>query len=143
MILPLRCCHHRAYGTVTMDDDYGADDDLFEAMAAAEAASTTTRPPIQQPKPQRLDKAPPAAASGPSSKGVVQPTPQAAPKKTSGSTILVSPRQRGNPVLTSLRSIPWEYSDTPADFVLGQTTCALFLRSVLRLHKAYLPCYWK
>jgi DNA excision repair protein ERCC-1 len=59
----------------------------------------------------------------------VQPTPQALPQKhPGGSTILVSPRQRGNPVLTSVRSMPWEYSDIPADFVLGTTTCALFLR---------------
>ncbi|KOS22700.1 Mating-type switching protein swi10 [Escovopsis weberi] len=121
-----------------MDDEYGGDDDLFEAMAAAEAASTA-RQPVQQPKPQRLDKAPPSLASRSSEKGVVQPTPQAAPKKTSGSTILVSPRQRGNPVLTSLRSIPWEYSDIPADYVLGQTTCALFLSlKYHRLHPEYI-----
>lgn len=116
-----------------MDDDYGADEALLAAMAAADPTPparppTVTQPTpqrtVQQPRPQRLDKAPPSAAAGGK---VVQPTPQALPQKA-GSTILVSPRQRGNPVLSSIRSMPWEYSDIPADYVLGLTTCALFLR---------------
>ena len=120
-----------------MDDDYGADEALLAAMAAADPTpparpQTVTQPTpqrtVQQPKPQRLDKAPPSAAAAAAAGGkVVQPTPQALPQKA-GSTILVSPRQRGNPVLSSIRSMPWEYSDIPADYVLGLTTCALFLR---------------
>lgn len=114
-----------------MDDDYGADEALLAAMAAADPTPSVRRPQqpapqrIQQPTPQRLDKAPPQNSSGTK---VVQPTPQALPQRQGASTILVSPRQRGNPVLTSIRSMPWEYSDIPADFVLGLTTCALFLR---------------
>lgn len=118
-----------------MDDDYGADDELLAAMAAADTTPMVRRPiqqpapqRIQQPTPQRLDKAPPSNASGAK---VVQPTPQALPQKQTGSNILVSPRQRGNPVLTSIRSLAWEYSDIPADFVLGLSTCALFLRFVV------------
>ncbi|KAF7547890.1 hypothetical protein G7Z17_g7410 [Cylindrodendrum hubeiense] len=125
-----------------MDDDYGADDELLAAMAAADPAPVVRRPiqqpapqRIQQPTPQRLDKAPPANASGAK---VVQPTPQALPQKQTGSNILVSPRQRGNPVLTSIRSMPWEYSDIPADYVLGLSTCALFLSlKYHRLHPEY------
>ncbi|KAJ4015152.1 ssDNA endonuclease and repair protein rad10 [Fusarium irregulare] len=121
-----------------MDDDYGADDELLAAMAAADPAPVARPTPakIQQPTPQRLDKAPPSASSAGK---VVQPTPQALPKKQSGSTILVSPRQRGNPVLTSIRSMPWEYSDIPADYVLGLGTCALFLSlKYHRLHPEYI-----
>ncbi|KAI0392267.1 restriction endonuclease type II-like protein [Xylariaceae sp. FL0594] len=96
---------------------------------------------IQQPIPQRLDKRPPpnaSAATGSTSK-IVQPTPQALAKPSSGSSILVSPRQKGNPVLASLRSIAWEYSDIPADYVLGLTTCALFLSlKYHRLHPEYI-----
>ncbi|CEF84642.1 mating-type switching protein swi10 [Fusarium graminearum PH-1] len=122
-----------------MDDDYGADDELLAAMAAADPAPVArpTPPKIQQPTPQRLDKAPPSSAS--SAGKVVQPTPQALPQKQSGSTILVSPRQRGNPVLTSIRSMPWEYSDIPSDYVLGLGTCALFLSlKYHRLHPEYI-----
>lgn len=120
-----------------MDDDFGADDDFLAALAATATTSTaqTSRPlvqrqqqappRVQQPTPQRLDKLPPSkTADG----KPVQPKPQALPAQSSGSNIKVSPRQRGNPVLSSIRSFAWEYSDIPADYLLGQTTCALFLR---------------
>lgn len=114
-----------------MDDDYGADEALLAAMASADptpASRTPIQQPrpqkIQQPTPQRIDKAPPASSGS----KIVQPTPQALPQRQGISNILVSPRQRGNPVLTHIKSMPWEYSDIPADFVLGITTCALFLR---------------
>ncbi|KAM4063138.1 binding domain of DNA repair protein ercc1 (rad10/Swi10) [Hirsutella rhossiliensis] len=134
-----------------MDDDYGADESLLAAMAAAAdaprprppasaAAQPSTTTPIRQPVPQkmqRLDRAPPSES--PASKVLVQPVPQALPQRQSGSTILVSPRQRGNPVLTCVRSMPWEYSDIPADYVLGITTCALFLSlKYHRLHPEYI-----
>ncbi|OAA70937.1 mating-type switching protein swi10 [Akanthomyces lecanii RCEF 1005] len=128
-----------------MPDEYGADDALLAAMAAADPAPPVTRPlappqprpqKVQQPTPQRLDKAPPAA-SGAGGK-VVQPTPQSLPQRQGASNILVSPRQRGNPVLTHIKSMPWEYSDIPADYVLGTTTCALFLSlKYHRLHPEY------
>lgn len=50
----------------------------------------------------------------------------------SGSSIIVSPRQRGNPILKFVRSVPWEFDEVVPDYVLGQTTCALFLS--LRYH---------
>lgn len=142
-----------------MDDDFGADQDFLAALAASEATATAaaaagpsrpTRPAaasaapgpsrlqqptpqkIQQPTPQRLDRPPPPQpnSAGP---GVKQPTPQALPQRSAGSAILVSPRQKGNPVLACLKSLPWEYSDIPADYGLGLTTCALFLRQVAPL----------
>lgn len=117
-----------------MDDDYGADEALLTAMASSADPTLASRPPIQQPRPQkiqqptpqRIDRAPPASSGS----KVVQPTPQALPQRQGLSNILVSPRQRGNPVLTHIKSMPWEYSDIPADFVLGITTCVLFLRYV-------------
>ncbi|KAK4189404.1 mating-type switching protein swi10 [Podospora australis] len=116
-------------------------------------------PKPQQPIPQRLDRAPPprsanaSSSSGPSAgaggggggvqqpqpQKIVQPTPQALPARSSGSSILVSPRQKGNPVLACLKSVAWEYSDIPADYGLGQTTCALFLSlKYHRLHPEYI-----
>ncbi|XP_015241574.1 PREDICTED: DNA excision repair protein ERCC-1 [Cyprinodon variegatus] len=50
----------------------------------------------------------------------------------SGSSIIVSPRQRGNPILKFVRSVPWEFGEVAPDYILGQTTCALFLS--LRYH---------
>ncbi|GAP88407.1 putative DNA excision repair protein ERCC-1 [Rosellinia necatrix] len=92
---------------------------------------------IQQPTPQRLDKRPPPPSA--SASKIVQPTPQALPQRSSGSSILVSPRQKGNPVLAALRTVPWEYSDIPADYGLGLTSCALFLSlKYHRLHPEYI-----
>ncbi|XP_026997604.1 DNA excision repair protein ERCC-1 [Tachysurus fulvidraco] len=45
----------------------------------------------------------------------------------SGNSIIVSPRQRGNPILKFVRSVPWEFGEVAPDYVLGRTTCALFL----------------
>nr|XP_014430690.1 DNA excision repair protein ERCC-1 isoform X3 [Pelodiscus sinensis] len=39
---------------------------------------------------------------------------------------------RGNPILKFVRNIPWEFGEIVPDYVLGQTTCALFLS--LRYH---------
>ncbi|KAG8143701.1 putative DNA excision repair protein [Naja naja] len=54
-------------------------------------------------------------------------------------TIIVSPRQRtlfcpqrGNPILKFVRNVPWEFGEVVPDYVLGQSTCALFLS--LRYH---------
>lgn len=69
---------------------------------------------------------------------VVQPKPQALPSRQGPSAILVSTRQKGNPILNHVKSLPWEYSDTPCDYVLGATTCALFLSlKYHRLHPEY------
>ncbi|XP_030077555.1 DNA excision repair protein ERCC-1 [Microcaecilia unicolor] len=46
--------------------------------------------------------------------------------------ILVSPRQRGNPILKFVHNVPWEFDEIIPDYVMGQTTCALFLS--LRYH---------
>ncbi|XDV30314.1 hypothetical protein PO909_033258 [Leuciscus waleckii] len=45
----------------------------------------------------------------------------------SGNSIIVSPRQRGNPILKFVRNVPWEFGEVMPDYVLGRTTCALFL----------------
>ncbi len=51
----------------------------------------------------------------------------------------MSPRQKGNPILNHIQSVPWEYSDIPADYVLGGTTSALFLSlKYHRLHPEYI-----
>lgn len=115
------------------DDDFGADADFLAALAVTEAQAKQAQPTPQkivQPRPQVVN---------PSAPKIVQPTPQALPTRSSGSSILVSPRQKGNPILTHLRSLPWEYSDIPSDYVLGTTTCALFLSlKYHRLHPEYI-----
>ncbi|XP_054708116.1 DNA excision repair protein ERCC-1-like [Uloborus diversus] len=64
-----------------------------------------------------------------SSSGIVQ--------RSSG-TLLVNPRQRGNPLLKIIRNVPWEFTEIEPDYVMGKTACALFLS--LRYHNL-LPNY--
>lgn len=81
------------------------------------------------------------APSRPSTNGtrVQQPKPQALPARSGPNSILVSSRQKGNTVLNHVRAFPWEYADIPADYVLGATTCALFLSlKYHRLHPEYI-----
>lgn len=105
-----------------MDDDFGDDADFAAAVDAVEKTHAS-KPP----------------APNPGSKKIQQPTPQALPNRSAPSSIQVSPRQKGNPILNNVRSLPWEYSDIPADFVLGATTCALFLSlKYHRLHPEYI-----
>lgn len=47
-------------------------------------------------------------------------------------TLLVNPKQKGNPLLRSIKNVPWEYDDIVPDYQMGRTVCALFLS--LRYH---------
>ncbi|CAD5118796.1 DgyrCDS7476 [Dimorphilus gyrociliatus] len=49
--------------------------------------------------------------------------------------LLVNSKQRGNPILKHIHNVAWEYSDIVPDYILGQTTCALFLS--LRYHQLH------
>ncbi|KAK5431963.1 ssDNA endonuclease and repair protein rad10 [Exophiala xenobiotica] len=89
----------------------------------------------------RSAAAPPRTASPATNNAskVVQPKPQAMPSRQGPSAILVSTRQKGNPILNHVKSLPWEYSDIPCDYVLGATTCAMFLSlKYHRLHPEYI-----
>ncbi|XP_074094026.1 DNA excision repair protein Ercc1 [Cotesia typhae] len=59
----------------------------------------------------------------------VNPGPSAgiSPFRNAGSSILVNFKQRGNPLLKFIKSVPWKYSEVVPDYVMGSTTCALFL----------------
>lgn len=48
-------------------------------------------------------------------------------------TLLVSPKQKGNPLLKFITNVAWEFSDITPDYVMGKTTCALFLS--IRYHQ--------
>ena len=70
---------------------------------------------------------------------VQQPKPQALANRPGPSAILVSTRQKGNPILNHIKLLPWEYADIPADYVIGTTACALFLSlKYHRLHPEYI-----
>ena len=102
-------------------DDLGDDVDFNEVILAEGKAGHPSAP-----SPRLVAK-------------VDQPKPQILPSRTALSTILVSARQKGNPILNHIKLMAWEYADIPADYVLGATTCALFLSlKYHRLHPEYI-----
>lgn len=50
-------------------------------------------------------------------------------------SIIVNSCQRGNPLLKHIRNVPWEYGEIEPDYIMGKTTCALYLS--LRYHNLY------
>ena len=107
-----------------MDDDFGDDADFAAIVEAVDRGN-----PTQGPSGKPSNTAP----------KIQQPKPQALPSRSAPSSIIVSTRQKGNPILNNIRSLPWEYGDIPADYVLGVTTCALFLSlKYHRLHPEYI-----
>ncbi|KAL3491429.1 restriction endonuclease type II-like protein [Aspergillus germanicus] len=112
-----------------MAEDFDADDADFESVLRAEAATST--PSFAIYTPQRVPERPQPPK-------VEQPKPQVLASKSGPSSILVSTRQKGNPILNHIKLLPWEYADIPADYVIGATTCALFLSlKYHRLHPEY------
>jgi DNA excision repair protein ERCC-1 len=72
-------------------------------------------------------------------RGVQQPKPQDLRQRTGPSNIIVSTRQKGNPILKEIKNQAWEFGDIDPDYVLGTTTCALFLSlKYHRLHPEYI-----
>nr|KAJ3406749.1 Excision repair cross-complementation group 1 [Polyrhizophydium stewartii] len=47
----------------------------------------------------------------------------------------VNANQRGNPVLAAIRNVPWQHTDTPADYQVGRTTGVVYLS--LRYHRVH------
>jgi DNA excision repair protein ERCC-1 len=49
--------------------------------------------------------------------------------------VIVSPRQKGNPLLNNIVSVPWEWGDILADYLPSPASCVLFLS--LRYHRLH------
>ncbi|XP_058052129.1 DNA excision repair protein ERCC-1 isoform X3 [Ahaetulla prasina] len=95
------------------------------------APTASARSISEEAPPQNQDKSAVAPKSTAEDKG--SPLSPTAPKAgAKHNAIIVSPRQRGNPILKFVRNVPWEFGEVVPDYVLGQSTCALFLS--LRYH---------
>ncbi|MFS8018685.1 putative ERCC1/RAD10/SWI10 family, RuvA domain 2, restriction endonuclease type II [Helianthus anomalus] len=83
---------------------------------------------------------PPPSSSSSQSQSRDSSTPSAAANQAGASSssaqnrnaILVSNRQKGNPLLKHIRNVRWAFSDIVCDYMLGKNSCALYLS--LRYH---------
>lgn len=112
----------RPRGTRAMDHD--VPDFGFDAATAAAFDAAVAPPPA--PSLPAASSRPPAAPPKPPP--IKQPVPQKV-ARTVGGAVIVSPKQKGNPILNHIKNVPWEYGSNQlaADYVLGAGTCALFL----------------
>ncbi|KAJ8772046.1 hypothetical protein K2173_027223 [Erythroxylum novogranatense] len=81
-------------------------------------------PPPPPPPPSQI-----LANTTASTAAVASPTRQSSQSRNA---ILVSHRQKGNPVLKFIRNVRWAFADVICDYLLGQNACALYLS--LRYH---------
>ncbi|KFK37925.1 hypothetical protein AALP_AA3G048100 [Arabis alpina] len=100
-----------------------------QAFAFVKSSDVYTPPPPSS-------SASPGASQVPSSSQTdVASSSSSTPLNTTQSrnnAILVSNRQKGNPLLKHIRNVKWVHSDIVPDYLLGQSTCALYLS--LRYH---------
>lgn len=62
----------------------------------------------------------------------INPSSSTSQSVQSGNAILVSHRQKGNPLLKHIRNVRWNFADIVSDYVLGKNSCALYIS--LRYH---------
>ncbi|KAK1258371.1 DNA excision repair protein ERCC-1 [Acorus gramineus] len=78
---------------------------------------------IPPPEPHSYSSSrPPEASSSPAS--------SSSPYRQNRNAILVSHRQKGNPLLKHVRNVRWVFTDIVCDYLLGQSSCALYLRKM-------------
>ncbi|KAF9091493.1 ssDNA endonuclease and repair protein rad10 [Mortierella sp. AD031] len=141
------------------DDDFGFgdelgdvnfNDDLYDIDGPSStntapkppSSTTTTGPGASIPS---IPSSTPAPTSNPAATTTTTTTtaaPATAPlpyTPKSKSTIVVRTSQRGNPLLQFIRNVPYEYGEVVPDFVVGLTSCVLFLSiRYHRLHPEYI-----
>ncbi|BFI28385.1 DNA excision repair protein ERCC-1 [Marchantia polymorpha subsp. ruderalis] len=92
-------------------------------------------PPAKPPPPPASAAAPSSTSSGGPPSSTTFSQQEASLAALSGqarNSILVSRRQQGNPILKHIRNVRWMFTDIVPDYILGQTSCALYLS--LRYH---------
>lgn len=94
---------------------------LVQAASVGNATTAASRAPFANNAAR-----PPGAAAATAAGSASALAP---PKPTSAHLILVSPRQKGNPLLSHLSHVGWEYGDKslPCDYEVSDTICALYL----------------
>ncbi|EXB56542.1 DNA excision repair protein ERCC-1 [Morus notabilis] len=74
----------------------------------------------------------PSSSSSASTSGLSSSWSSSSSSTQNRNAILVSHRQKGNPLLKHIRNVRWAFADVVCDYLLGQGSCALYLS--LRYH---------
>ncbi|XP_077245635.1 nucleotide repair protein isoform X2 [Tasmannia lanceolata] len=89
----------------------------------------SSAPPLENTSRQSTQ---PEASTSASGSATISTSSSPYPSVQSRNAILVSHRQKGNPLLKHIRNVRWMFADIVCDYLLGQNSCALYLS--LRYH---------
>ncbi|KAF9116815.1 ssDNA endonuclease and repair protein rad10 [Mortierella sp. AM989] len=128
-----------------LDDDFGFDDDLGDVVLdddifdmdddPSRKGQTPINPPTRATNTLSLTNTEGSNTIDPAT-ALVTPPPFVPKSK---STVVVKASQRGNPLLQFIRNVPYEYGDIVPDFIVGLTSCIVFLSiRYHRLHPEYI-----
>lgn len=130
----------------TGDDNDSFDDILAEIEELAEKIAPNSTQIPSQPKKSRISVdfddgddilaniSMPTTIDAPSNAATTSVPIATATTAAKSNSILVNPKQRGNPILKSITNIPWEFDESIIpDYVVGTTNCVLYLS--LRYHQ--------
>lgn len=105
-------------------------DDSFDSLLASmNIPALNPEPSTSAPAPASQPSAATVVAAATSSHCTDSKSGATTLTKTASSQhhILVHSKQRGNPLLKAIRAAPWEFADIVPDYVVGATSCVLFL----------------
>ncbi|CAL0300080.1 unnamed protein product [Lupinus luteus] len=104
--------------------------EAFSFLKSSEFYSPPPPPPptTTAPSPSSLSRESAPSSTSTSSASAV-PAPSSSQNRNA---ILVSNRQKGNPLLKHIRNVKWIFADVVCDYLLGQSSCALYIS--LRYH---------
>ncbi|XP_034706695.1 DNA excision repair protein ERCC-1 isoform X1 [Vitis riparia] len=100
-----------------------------QAFSFVKSSQSYTPPPPATPPPPPPSSRQVEQLEAPSSSSS---SPSLSSSAQSRNAILVSHRQKGNPLLKHIRNVRWNFADIVCDYLLGQNSCALYLS--LRYH---------
>ncbi|XP_057427829.1 DNA excision repair protein ERCC-1 isoform X2 [Lotus japonicus] len=101
----------------------------FAFIKSSEFYSAPTPPPSSS-LPSQPN--PPSSSSSSASTTSSSATTTTTQSGQTRNAILVSHRQKGNPLLKHIRNVKWTFADVVCDYLLGQSSCAIYIS--LRYH---------
>ncbi|KAK8964005.1 DNA excision repair protein ERCC-1 [Platanthera guangdongensis] len=105
-----------------------------QAFSFIKSSEFYTPPPPMGPRKDQLPRTASDSASASCSSSYSAPPskPSVSSSSQNRNAILVSNRQKGNPLLKHIRNVKWAFADIVCDYLVGQSSCALYIS--LRYH---------
>ncbi|KAL0923669.1 hypothetical protein M5K25_007735 [Dendrobium thyrsiflorum] len=87
----------------------------------------TPPPPMEQTPREASDAAAASCSTSYTSTSASNSYSSVSSSAQNRNAILVSHRQKGNPLLKHIRNVKWAFADIVCDYLLGQSSCALYI----------------